>query len=71
MTEYIIWGIPPHPHEQHEQPLHTQSKTMREAQAIANILEAEHGVTHTRIQVLNMVYNDVQRMFAQSAGGSL
>lgn len=66
MTEYIIWGIPPLPHEQHEQPLHTQSKTMAEARNIAKILETDHGVKKTRIQVLNLATCDIGGMLVQS-----
>ena len=51
-VEYIIWGIPPG--EEHENVLHTKSKSMAEAKKIIKILETEHGCTKCHVQVLDL-----------------
>ena len=51
-TEYPIWGIPPGKTE--EDLLYTRATTMDEAKRVCRILETEHGVTRTRIQVLDL-----------------
>lgn len=51
-VEYIIWGIPLG--EEHENVLHTKSKSMAEAKKIIKILEEEHGCTKCRVQVLDL-----------------
>ena len=50
--EFIIWGIPL-PEGQHEVVLHTQSKTLSEANAIIKLLRDKRGCSRLRIQVLD------------------
>jgi len=64
MKECIIWGIAPN--KDHEEPLHTKSETMEQAQNVAKILENEHGCKNTRIQVLDLENADIVQMFADS-----
>lgn len=64
MKEYIIWGVAPN--KEHEEPLHTISKTLEQAQSIAKILENEHGCKNTRIQILDLENADILGMFAES-----
>ena len=49
--EFIIWGIPPE--NQHEVVLHTQSKTLSEANVIIKLLRDKRGCSRLRIQVLD------------------
>jgi hypothetical protein len=51
-SEYPIWGIPPGKTD--EDLLYTRATTMNEAKRVCRILETEHGVTRTRIQVLDL-----------------
>ena len=64
-TEYVIWGIAPE--TEHEQPLHTLSKTMEEARAVCTILEQKHGVRSIRVQILGLTNgSEVAGMFARA-----
>ena len=64
-TEYVIWGIAPE--TEHEQPLHTLSKTMEEARAACAILEQKHGVRATRVQVFEpLTGSELLQMFARA-----
>lgn len=50
--EYIIWGVPPG--EEHENVLHTKSRSAAEAQKIIKILEDKHGCKKCHVQVLDL-----------------
>ena len=53
MAEYIIWGLSPK-NPEHEQPLVTRLNSEAQAQAVIEILRADHGCTDLRVQILDL-----------------
>jgi len=69
-VEFIIWGVPPG--EQHENVLHTKSKSMAEAQKIIKILETEHGCKKCRVQVLDLTKApDFSKVFSNTSASTV
>lgn len=52
MREYVVWGVPPGGDA--ETVLYTRAATLADARRVAAVLEARHGCSRTRIQIVDM-----------------
>lgn len=64
MKEYIIWGKSTK--NEHDDILHTQSKTMIEAKNIMGILKNEFKCFDMRVQVLDLENDDIVGNFVKA-----
>lgn len=66
--EFVVWGIPPNGDS--EEVLYTKATSMEQAKRVADVLKEKHGVTDTRVQVIDFTEDpDFRGTFSKTVEG--